>query len=217
MPSLSTSGDTQKILKFFELVARGSDARAAARKVGYSEKWAKSYSYKYLKRWHDYLHWLQAHFAQKAAQHISIDQSRLLEEIESIAMANWYDYLVHTPSTDGKTQTTRLKYLHELTKEQMRCIEVVGTGGPKSVITYKFRDRDGKLTELAKTMGLLNEKVIMEHRHRHLHVQADLSKVPMGQLEALEAQFEEILTLDKPQTDQPDEPIVAKNGNGSAH
>jgi Terminase small subunit len=221
LPSLKTSGDTQKLLQFFVYHAQGMNIRDAARKVGYSERWAKGYSYGYTKKYADYLAWLQAHFAQAAAKHITIDQERVLEEIEAIAMANWHDYLVHETGKNGKI-ATRLKRLDELTKDQMRCIEVVGTGGPKSVITYKFRDRDGKLTELAKTMGLLNEKVILEHRHRHLHVHTDLTKVPMQQLEALEAQFEEILMIEhKPEAEltsqEPQMPARKANGNGKGH
>lgn len=216
MPSLKTSGQTAKLLEFFVLVARGMNKREAGLKVGYSLKWANTYSSGYMKRYADYVAWLQAHFAQKAAGKITIDQERVLEEIESIAMANWHDYLIHE-TVKGKV-VSRMKRLDELSKEQMRCIELIGTGGPKSVLSYKFRDRDGKLTELAKTMGLLNEKVIMEHRHRHLHVHTDLTKVPLQTLEALEAQFEEILMIEhKPAAEPEDAPPTRKNGNGNPH
>lgn len=222
MPSLRTSGQTEKLLEFFNLVAQGMNKRQAGVKVGYSKKWANTYSSGYLKRYQDYVQWLQAHYAQAAVQHISVDQDRALEELESIAMANWHDYLVHEPTKDGKV-ATRMKALHELTKEQMRAIEVVGAGGPKNPITYKMRDRDGNLVQLLKTMGLLNEKVILEHRHRHLHVHANLTNVPMDKLEALEAEYEELLQIDHkaPDEDHGDlkapEPKVRKNGNGKGH
>lgn len=215
LPKLGTSGDTRRLLKFFVLHAQGLNVRESARQVGYSEKWAKQYSYGYTKKYKDYLDWLQAHFAQAAAKHIGIDQEQTLQLIEAIATANDFDYLVHAEVTvDGKpVLVSRRKQLHELTREQMVAIEVFNTAGG---LSYKFRDRDGKVTELAKTMGLLNEKVILEHRHRHLHVHTDLTKVPMKKLEALEAHFEEILLIEhKP--DAPEEPPARGNGNGAAH
>lgn len=215
VPRLKQGAQTKRLLEFFVHVAKGLDIRASARKVGYSEKWAKQYSYGYTKKYKDYLQWLQAHFAQAAAKHIGIDQEQTLQLIEAIATANDFDYLVHEEVTvDGKkVMTSRRKQLHELTRDQMVPIQVYST---TAGLAYKFRDRDGKVTELAKTMGLLNEKVILEHRHRHLHVHTDLTKVPMKRLEALEAHYEEVLLLEhKPP--EPEEPPERGNGNGAAH
>lgn len=221
MPSLKTSAQTTKLLAFFVLVAKGMNKREAGLKVGYSNKWANTYSSNYLKKFADYVQWLQAHFAQAVVTKIGIDQGRVLEEIESIAMANLHDYIVHEEvqeTVKGKSvmvKRTRLKRLDELTKEQMRAVDPGSNGGPNSPLVWKFRDRDAKLTELAKTMGLLNEKVILEHRHRHLHVHTDLTKVPMDKLEALEAEYEEILALGH---DKPDEGVkLPKRGNGTGH
>lgn len=220
LPTLKTSGKTTQLLQFFVHHAQGDDIRTAARKVGYSERWAKGYSYGYTKKYRDYLMWLQAHFAQAVVKKIGIDQERVLEEIESIAMANLADYMLIDRPPAPAAPTYRFKRLDELTVEQLRAVEPL-SNAKGQLVGWEFRDRDAKLSELAKTMGLLNEKVILEHRHRHLHVHTDLSKVPMQQLEALEAQFEEVLLIghEKPAETNP-EPKRAvkhgKNGNGSS-
>lgn len=195
LPSANTSGDTTKLREFFVLYAGGMDARSAGRKVGFSEKWAKQYSYKWLKRYREYVTWLQAHIAQTSAEHLAIEQSDVLNQIALIGMANDYDYLVFERT--GDKVKVRFKELHELTRDQMAAIEVV-RGPGKAPKAWKWRDRDGKLFELGKSLGMFNEKVILEHRHRHLHVSADLSKVPMKDLEAIEAQYEALLTHEEP-------------------
>ena len=72
----------------------------------------------------------------------------------------------------------------------MVAIEVTGKGDE---LSYRMRDRDARLQDLGRHLGLFNERIILEHRHRHLRTTVDLSKVPMERLEALEAQFEELL------------------------
>ena len=105
-----------------------------------------------------------------------------------IAFANDYDYLVFEKK--GAKVGVRRKRLDELTREQMVAIEVTGKGDE---LSYRMRDRDARLQELGRHLGLFNERIILEHRHRHLRTTVDLSKVPMERLEALEAQFEELL------------------------
>jgi len=186
-----------KLLRFFELYATTGVARQSARDAGFSEKWAKVYSYRWLKRYHPYVTWLQAHVAQTNVRELAIEQSDVLNQIAMIGMANDFDYLVF--ERKGDKVTARRKELHELTREQMVAIEVIGVpGGKLGKLQYKFRDRDAKLFELGKALGLFNEKILLEHRHSHLHLSADLSKAPMSELEALEAQFERLLTQEGP-------------------
>lgn len=190
LPKAGNGKDQEKLLKFFELHASGVSARKAGIEAGFSEKWAKQYSYQWIKRYRSYVDWLQAHVAQVNVEHLAIEQSDVLHQIALIGMANDFDYLVF--ERRGKRTVARFKGLHELTREQMVAIEVMraSDGSPKG---YRFRDRDGKLFELGKSLGMFNEKVILEHRHRHLHVTTDLSKVPMAALEAFETQFEQLL------------------------
>jgi hypothetical protein len=194
LPQAKTQAEQSKLLKFFELYVRCGNAREAALQAKYSKAWAQNQSYAYLKRYADYVTWLQAHYAQAAVKAAALDDERILEELQAIGLANDWDYLVIDRSTDPPA--VRRKRLDELTREQMRAIEVYERRGKKGTIelAYTFRDRDGKLAELARATGLLNEKVILEHRHRHLHVVTDLSRVPLEKLEAMEREFQAMLT-----------------------
>src|SRR5205807_9623117 len=146
---------------------------------------------------------------------LAIEQSDVLNQIALIGMANDFDYLVFEKK--GASVVVRRKRLDELTREQMVAIEVMGGQSTKAnALQYKFRDRDGKLFELGKAMGLFNEKILLEHRHSHLHLSADLSKVPMSELEAIEAQFERLLTQEGP-TDATPERVPPVRGDQGAN
>src|SRR6266853_3060680 len=88
MPQAHKAGDQAKLLKFFELHANGMNARAAALKAGFTKKWAKDYSYRWLKRYRPYVNWLQAHVAQTNVRELAIEQSDVLNQIALIGMAN---------------------------------------------------------------------------------------------------------------------------------
>lgn len=183
-----------RLRKFLETYAQNNNARLAAQEAGYSEKWGRVNAYDMLKRYGDYVTWFQAHMAQEKAKNIAIDADAVLQEIAAIAFVNEYDYLVFEQTErEGKTVTTvRRKRLDELTREQMRAIKVTTT--KEGALDYELRDKEGRLIDLGKHLGLFNEKVILEHRHRHLHATiGDLSKVPLDKLEAIEAEFEEII------------------------
>jgi hypothetical protein len=182
--------------------AKSGSQQDAAKIAGYSLQWAKAWAGKLIAKYRDYVSWLQASRAQAIAVEVGVDTKTVLDEMTKIAFANEYDYLVfyEKDEVDEKTgkQTgrkvpwARRKYVHELTRDQLTAVEVFRRGD-KGSIDWKWRDRDGKLFEIGKHLGLFNERIIMEHRHRHLHVSFDLSKVPMKDLEALEAQFETLL------------------------
>ena len=182
--------------------AKSGNQQAAAALAGYSLQWAKAWAGKLIAKYKDYVTWLQASRAQAVAVEINVDQKMVLDEMVKIAFANEYDYLVFyekdelDPDTKAKTGRkvpwARRKYVHELTRDQLTAVEVFRRGD-KGSIDWKWRNRDGKLFELGKHLGMFNEKFIHEHLHRHLHVAFDLTKVPMKDLEALEAQFENLL------------------------
>lgn len=195
VPHGTASTDMKRLLQFFVEYTRDGNAIAAGLRAGYSQVWANVRSYQYLKKYPDYVRWLQAHAAQQIVKQIAIDQDVVLQEIARIGMLNEYDYLViePQPEKDGKPQIpkVRRKRLDELTREQMTAIKV-RTHGDKGGLSYTMRDKEGKLTELAKHVGILNEKIILERRTLHLH-KHDYSALSMDQLEELERRFEEAL------------------------
>lgn len=182
-----------RLQKFCEAYVKYGSAAQAAREAGYSEKWAKDYAWDALRKYGDYIKWLQAHYAQEASKRIAIELEPVLQEMALIAFANPRDYLVFEPAEEpDKPPKVRMKRLDELTREQMRAIKLIE--GPDGTLTYELRDPEPQLVNLARHLGAFNEKIIFEHRHRHLHAHLDLSKASDAQLEALEAQFEELLT-----------------------
>lgn len=182
--------------------AKLGDMQKAALATAYSIAWAKVWAKKLIDQYRDYVTWLQASRAQTVVQEVGVDQKMVLDEMVKIAFANEYDYLVffEKPEIDETTKKTtgrlvpwaRRKHVHELTRDQMTAV-VVFRRGDLGSLDWKWRDRDGKLFEIAKHLGMMNEKIIMEHRHRHLHAHFDLSKATMKDLEALEGQFEVLL------------------------
>lgn len=194
----------EKQRNFLVEFAKVGDQQVAAKTVGYSLPWAKAWAGKLIKEYHDFVAWLQAARAQAVVKEINIDQKMVLDEMARIAFANEYDYLVffEKPEYDKNNKLTgktvpwaRRKYVHELTREQLAAV-IVFNRGDNGGIDWRWRDRDGKLFEIGKHLGMFNEKMIMEFRHRHLHAHFDLSKASMKDLEALEGQFEQILKDD---------------------
>lgn len=170
---------------FLEEYVKDRNCRAAARRAGFGAKWAKTASYGFLADNKPYVVWYEALLAQASAKRIAIELEPVLEEIAKIAFANEHDYLV-TEWKKGKA-VVRRKRLEELTREQMVAIKVKRVDG---VLDYDLRDKEGRLVDLGKHLGAFNEKLILEHRHAHLHAHLDLTGMPIKQLEALEAEFE---------------------------
>lgn len=200
IPQAGRGKDRTKILKFFEFHAKGLNVRESANKAGLSDTWAHKHSWGYLKKYADYLQWLQAHFAQVAAKTIDVDQERVLQEMAAIAFVNEYDYLVFEKDNVGRVRARR-KRLDELTREQMIAIKVYRRpgSGKEEILDYKLRDKEGRLLDLGKKLGFFNQKLILEHRRLHIH-KFDLSQVPLEQLEELERQYEAVLDLGEGRT-----------------
>lgn len=184
--------------------AKCGEMQKAAKIVGYSMPWAKAGTggAALIKQYSDYVTWLQANRAQELVKKVDVDVQMVLDEMVRIGFANEYDYLVFFDKdeidektdkpTGKKVPWARRKYVHELTREQLTAVEVYRRGD-KGSLDWKWRDRDGKLFELGKHLGMFNEKIILEHRHRHLHVGFDLSKASLKDLEKLEGEFEVLL------------------------
>lgn len=186
--------------KFCEYLARGWEVRQAAQEAGYSDSWAVKKAYACKRKYAGYISWLEAHIGTEIAKVIAVDQKAVFDEIARIGMSNEFDYIViedvevEEKGAKRIVKRARRKHLHELTREQMSCIRVTGSG---ENLTYELLDKEGQLMTLAKMLGLLNEKVILEHRLGQAKgSDVDWSRVPLDKLEKMaqiyEAEFEEV-------------------------
>lgn len=186
----------EQVQRFLEEWLKDHNARAAARRAGFSEKWAQNNSYSHLQRNEAYLEYLGRLVAKESAKLIAIDLEPVLQELALIAFANEYDYLAFEKPTAGTTLIARKKRLDELSREQMVAIRVFKR--PDGTLDYTLRNKEARLIDLGKHLGAFNEKLILEHRHAHMHAHIDLSKTTQKDLDVLEAKLEELLTRKRP-------------------
>lgn len=188
-------------LQFIAEYVKCGDMEKAGAACGYSKTWGLIHGSKVLKQYHDFVEWLKAHRAQAVVQVVGLDQQHVLDEMVKIAFANEYDYLHfymkdevdHNHKRTGRqVPWARRKYVHELTRDQLTAV-IVFRRGSKGSLDWKWRDRDGMLQLLGRHLGMYNERIIMEHRHRHLNLNFDLTGVDMKELESLEGEFEALL------------------------
>lgn len=182
----------EQVIKFLQEYLKDHNARGAARRAGFSEKWAKNHSYSHLQRNEAYLAHLGKAVAREAAKLIAIDLEPVLQELAHIAFANEFDYLTFEKTTAGTEMIARKKRLDELTREQMIAIRVFKR--PDGTLDYTLRNKEGRLIDLGKHLGAFNEKLILEHRHAHMHAHLDLSRTSQKDLDAIEAELEKMLT-----------------------
>jgi phage terminase small subunit len=188
-PDVSLGPADERGKKLCECLARGMGNAESGRAAGYSEAWIKNHSSKYIRRYSAHIAQLKAQYVKEVARVLVIDQEMVLQEIARIAMYNDADYI--TADVVGDKPVLRFKRVDELSREQLAAVSVYE--GPDKKLLWKARDKEGKLTELGKHLGMFNEKIILEHRHRHASNRMDLSNVPTDQLEALEGEFEELV------------------------
>lgn len=188
----------EQVLKFLQEYLKDHNARAAALRAGFSEKWAKTHSYSHLARNQAYLEHLGAEVAKANAKRIAIELEPVLDRLALIAFANEQDYLVFE-KPEGKPDAApvaRKKRLDELTRDQMVAVVVFRRPGTGE-LDYKLRNVEGRLLDLAEHLGAFNAKLILEHRHAHMHAHLDLTHVDQGQLDELEAGLEKMLTSNR--------------------
>lgn len=183
----------EQLIAFFQEYLKCHNARQAARNVGLSEKWAKDKSYQHIQRNEAYLAYLGSLVAKENAKQIAIELEPVLQEIARIAFANEHDYLeAVTVKKDGKDVTVmRRKPLEKLTREQMSAIKVYTR--PDGTLDYVLRNKEARLMDLGKHLGAFNEKLILEHRHAHMHAVLDLTNVKQKDLDLLEENLARML------------------------
>jgi len=124
------------------------------------------------------------------SKQIGYDQRDLLDEMAAIAFANPLDYIeVKIETIDGKdVPKMTQRPLQELSRREAAAVRRVQI--KDGVITYQIPDprhRFPYIMALAKNLGLMNDKLIMEHRHAHIHKDISFQQADPKELEKLEA------------------------------
>lgn len=120
-------------------------------------------------------------------------QERVLGDLAAEAHYSEMEFVVieqvPDPANSGKVITwRRQKRLEELTGEQQMIITNIQFHADGSA-TYSLPNR-GKARELiGRHLGMFNDKLIMEHRHRQLAGRPDFTDVPDNVLDEMEAKL----------------------------
>lgn len=170
----------------------------AALRCGRTKAWAESHGARLIRKYHDYVEWMQRVNALEKAQRIAMSQEEIFDAMAIFAKANVQDYFTmkEVELTEGKNKKKKVKKMvrvwkdpMELTREQAAAVKRVVLLKDGSVHDYILYDKDSNLVSLGRHMGMFSEKVILEHRHKHLHAKVDLSAMPLGKLLEMEQEF----------------------------
>jgi phage terminase small subunit len=201
VPQFTGKMPVRGIKLFLDQYVVDFNAAQAAIRSGKTAKWSESHGLKALKEHADYLDWLQRIHAAENATRISMDQEAIFSEMELIARANIQDYFTFDaievpvdtkkgePKKTKKTMVRRWKHPEELTRDQAAAVKRVVLASDGRVADYILYDKDSNLFSLGRHLGMFSEKVILEHRHKHLHMKADFSKMPIEKLLEMEKEF----------------------------
>jgi phage terminase small subunit len=168
------------------------NACAAAVRVGYSKKVASTHASSWVAKYEDYLNQLRSEKARELAKEIIHDEKGILFELGVIAKANSQDYveLVPVKVKKGKSFTTemqaRLKSVEKLTREQAGAIKTMIETKDGRVI-YELHSKVDANRTLGMHYGTFNQKIAVEHRHRHSHTMQVLKDVPTENLQKAES------------------------------
>lgn len=195
VPEFTGKMPTQGIKRFLDQYMTDFNAAQAAIRSGHSAKWSESHGLKALKQYADYVEWRQRVHALENAKRISMDQESIFAEMELIARANIQDYFTFRLVEFKEGKTTAKKKIRmwkppeELTRDQAAAVKRVVLNADGEVMDYILYDKDSNLFSLGRHLGMFSEKVILEHRHKHLHMKADFSKMPIEKLLEMEKEF----------------------------
>ena len=183
------------IKKFLDQYLVDFNAAQAAVRAGHTKKWSESHGLKALREYSDYLEWTQKIYAVENAKIISMGQEEIFAEMELIAKANIQDYFDFRTIDWKEGKKTIKKKIRvwkdpgELTRAQAAAVKRVVLNADGQVTDYILYDKDSNLFSLGRHLGMFSEKVILEHRHKHLHAKVDLSGMPIEKLLELENEF----------------------------
>lgn len=182
-PAQSPKGLSPRHAAFVDCYMVNYNATRAAKECGYSAKSAYSIGSEILNKPE-----VQAEITrrrQKLAENLhDISEERIKLELARCGLANMGDYM--SPGEDG---TPRLNFRH-LTRDQSAALQEVtveefkdGRSDYRHVRRVKFKlvDKRGSLELLAKTKGMLVEKVDHSHKHQGLIMHALLQEIDEAQ------------------------------------
>lgn len=184
------------IAQFIEQYLVDFNAAAAAVRAGKTKQWSESHGIKALKNYAGYVAWLQKIRAVENSAKIAMTQEDIFSRMEVFADANIQDYFdFRTIEFKEKGKETVRKRIRiwkdpgDLTRKQAAAVKRVVLGDDGQVRDYILYDADSTLVSLGRHLGMFSEKVILEHRHKHLHMKADFSKMPIEKLLEMEKEF----------------------------
>lgn len=183
---------------FCRLYATHNDPVRASREAGFSESWIKKCRYKDLVvRYDKHIVGLMQAKEKQIGKSLALSQEAILEEMKSIAFANAQDYVKEVVDEATGTKKFVRKELHELTRAQAAAISDVKFL-KNGTIVYKLPDDKAKhpyLKDLGQHLGLFHQKLIAEHRHKHMH-QLSFEGVDPAKLVELERAALEVLGIE---------------------
>jgi phage terminase small subunit len=195
VPTFTGKMPTRGVKLFIDQYLVDFNAAQAAVRVGRTKGWSESHGARLLREYSDYVEWQQKVRAVENAKQVALDQEGILAEMELIATANIQDYFTwrEVEWKDGKKTVKKnirvWKDPGELTRAQAAAVERVELNADGQVTDYILYDKDSNLFSLGRHLGMFSEKVILEHRHKHLHAKIDLSKMPLDKLLEMESEF----------------------------
>jgi hypothetical protein len=180
--------------KFLHEYVRTGKITLASKSAGYGKGWANGKAQECLKRFQKYVVWIEAGRAKEVSKKLAIDIETVSQYMAKIVFANPMDYVVVEPAEKDLPIRVRMKRVDELTRDQ--AVAICNLREADGTVIYDLMDRIGHARDLFRSVGGLNEKIILEHRHRHIHAKLDLSKVDSGELQKIEAELAKQLGVD---------------------
>ena len=184
-------------------VQDGKSAMQAARSAGYSESFANQRAHKLDKTMAPFLGFLQEKKNTMADARYDANTVRVLREITAIAFSNIQDYVIPVVFCDVAMLIG--KPVDKLSNEAALAVksyttEIVETDdGQKLDYKYILYNKRSALVDLGRHLGMFNERILLEMKHRHAHVhRIDFSSVPTEDLEKIITTLEEFKGIAKP-------------------
>lgn len=195
VPEFTGKMPTKSVKLFVEQYLVDFNGAAAAVRIGKTKKWSESHGARLLRENAAYVSWLQRIRAVENAAKIAMSQEEIFGEMELFARANIQDYFDFRTVEFKEGKKTIKKQIRvwkdpgDLTRAQAAAVKRVVLSDDGQVKDYVLYDKDSNLVSLGRHLGMFSEKVILEHRHKHLHAKMDLSNMPLDTLLEMEKEF----------------------------